>query len=309
MDVIRARGLTRKYGKTIAVDNVSFSIKKGEVFGLLGPNGAGKTTIVSMLSTILCPTSGTAGICGFSLKKEPKKIRERMGIVFQESVVDEELSAFDNIELHARLYGIEKRERQKRVHGLLKLVGLEKEAKHKVSTFSGGMKRKVEVARGLVNNPEILFLDEPTLGLDPIIRRGIWNHIRELKKKGVTIILTTHYMEEADELCDRVGIINRGKFIRIDTPQKLKDMLKGDIISVKTKGSKKKVHELVKSLHFVKDADFFSGYFRIYVDKGERRITKILHFLSEKGIEVKSITMKKPTLEDVFLHFTGEELK
>lgn len=309
MNIIEIKNLTRKFKKTIAVDNVSLNIKKGEIFGLLGPNGAGKTTLISMLSTILLPTKGEVKIDNLDLKKDSKKIRNIIGLVFQESILDEDLSAYDNLDIHARLYKIPKEKREKRIKELLKLVSLEKVADNKVSTFSGGMKRKVELIRTLVSDPKILFLDEPTLGLDPVARRAIWNYIRELnKKQGLTIILTTHYMDEADLLCDRVGIINKGVFKIIDSPEKLKKALKGDIIEIKTNKISDEIISMIKKLRYVKDVDLLENSIRLYVTNGEEKIERIIDFFKSNDLKIKSIMLKRPTLEDVFLHFTGEEL-
>lgn len=249
MNIISISKLSKYYKNTKALDNVSFKVKKGEIFGLLGPNGAGKTTLISILSTILLPTKGKIKINNLDLLKESKEIRKIIGLVFQESILDEGLNAYDNLDIHARLYKIPKEVRKRKINELLNLVNLEDVSKKKVSKFSWGMKRKLELIRGMINEPKILFLDEPTLGLDPHARRAIWDYIKKLNKEGgTTIILTTHYMDEADSLCDRIGIINHGKLIKIDSSKKLKSLLKKKIL-------------------------------------------------------------KKPTLEDVFLHFTKEGLK
>lgn len=309
MNLILIKNLTKKYKETIALDDISLDIRKGEIFGLLGPNGAGKTTLISILSTILLPTKGKVSIGDYDLNKNPEKIRQIIGLVFQESILDDELTAFDNLDIHARLYNIPKKIRVDKINELLRLVNLDKVAHQKISTFSGGMKRKIELVRGLISDPEILFLDEPTLGLDPRSRRDIWNYILKLKNENnLTIILSTHYMEEADNLCDRVGIIQKGKFVRIDTPDKLKGSLKGDIIEIKVNKLNENILNAIKKLKYVKDADILPGHFRVYVSDGEKTIQKLIIFLNSKKIKINSITLKKPTLEDVFLHFTGEEL-
>jgi ABC-2 type transport system ATP-binding protein len=310
MNIIEIKNLTRKFNKKIAINNISINIKQGEIFGLLGPNGAGKTTLISMLSTILIPTNGKVRINNLELNKDPKKIRKIIGLVFQESILDEDLSAYDNLDIHARLYKIPKEKRIRKINELLKLVSLEDVADKKISTFSGGMKRKIELIRGLINEPKILFLDEPTLGLDPLTRNKIWQYIRELnKKEKLTIILTTHYMEEADYLCNRVGIINKGIFKIVDTPNKLKKSLKGDIIEIKTDKTPEEILKLIKELKFIKNTEVIEKSIRLYVSNSEDKIEKIIDFLKKHKIKIKSILMKNPTLEDVFLHFTGEELK
>lgn len=235
-----------------------------------------------MLSTLLLPTKGTVKIKTHDLRKDARKIQKIIGLVFQESILDEDLSAFDNLDIHARLYKIPKEKRHQKINDLMKLVGLNKLAANKVSTFSGGMKRKLELIRGLINEPEILFLDEPTLGLDPHARRAIWDYIRKLnKEQKVTVILTTHYMEEADILCNRVGIIHNGKLVKIDNPQKLKDSLKGDIVEVKSSKFPRKATAALKKLRYVKDVDVFDSLLRIYVLKGEEKIPKILSFMKK----------------------------
>ena len=222
MFVIETYNLTKSYNGFRAVDSISLNIKKGELFGLLGPNGAGKTTFVSMLATVRKPSSGSARLCSYDVEKEQDDVRRSIGIVFQDPSLDDELYGRENLDLHGRLYHMKKEVRKKRMDDVLKLVGLTQKAGMKVKTYSGGMRRRIEIARGLMHKPRVLFLDEPTLGLDPQTRRTIWEFIKKLKKEGVTIILTTHYMEEAEQLCDRVAIIDHGKIIALDTPARLK---------------------------------------------------------------------------------------
>ncbi|MFH0833007.1 MAG: ATP-binding cassette domain-containing protein [Candidatus Aenigmatarchaeota archaeon] len=222
MDAIKIENLTKKFNGFTAVDSVSFDVKQGELFGLLGPNGAGKTTTISMLSTILKPTAGTAKLCDYDVMKNQGDVRKCIGIVFQTSTLDDELTGKENLDMHGRLYHIDRVEREGRITLVLKLVDLTDKADVQVKKYSGGMKRRLEIARGLMHKPRVLFLDEPTLGLDPQTRRNIWDFIKKLKEDGVTIILTTHYMEEADYLCDRIAIIDHGKIIALDTPKNLK---------------------------------------------------------------------------------------
>ena len=219
---IETKKLTKKFNGLKAVDSVSLKIEEGELFGLLGPNGAGKTTFISMLATIKKPTLGSAKLCGYDIVKDQDNVRRSIGIVFQDPSLDDELYGTENLDLHARLYHINRSEKKDRIKQVLELMGLTQKAGMQVKTYSGGMKRRLEIARGLMHKPRVLFLDEPTLGLDPQTRRNIWNFIKKLKKEGVTIILTTHYMEEADYLCDRVAIIDHGRIIALDTPKKLK---------------------------------------------------------------------------------------
>lgn len=226
-NMIETDKLTKSFGELVAVDSLDLKVKKGEIFGLLGPNGAGKTTTISMLSTILPSSGGKATVAGYDIDKERKAVRASIGIVFQNHSLDEELTGYENLDFHGRLYGMSKDERWERIMELLELVDLKEKKDLQVKNYSGGMKRRLEIARGLLHRPEVLFLDEPTLGLDPQTRRYIWEYIRDMNKNdGVTILLTTHYMEEADALCDRVAIIDHGKKIAVDPPKKLKSKMK-----------------------------------------------------------------------------------
>ncbi|MEM7826839.1 MAG: ATP-binding cassette domain-containing protein [Candidatus Aenigmatarchaeota archaeon] len=223
MFAIETKNLTKCFNGLRAVDSVSLKIKKGELFGILGPNGAGKTTLILMLATIRKPTSGSAKIYNYDVVKNQDDVRRRIGIVFQDPSLDDELYGRENLELHGMLYHMNKELREKRIKEVLELVGLTKKAGMKVKTYSGGMKRRLEIARGLMHTPRVLFLDEPTLGLDPQTRRNIWDFIKRLKRERITIILTTHYMEEAEYLCDRIAIIDQGRIIALDTPKNLKE--------------------------------------------------------------------------------------
>ncbi len=227
--------LTRKFNDLVAVNDISFEIGKGEIFGLLGPNGAGKTTTLAMLSTMLKPTSGSATVNGMDIEHNEDGVRKSIGIVFQDQSLDEELTAWENMDFHGRLYRIPGDERKQRITELLALVELEDRKDDIVKTFSGGMRRRLEIARGLLHRPAVLFLDEPTLGLDPQTRNHLWQYIATLNKEhGITIILTTHYMEEADRLCNRIAIIDHGKIIALDTPANLKDGIGGDVVTIKS---------------------------------------------------------------------------
>jgi len=226
-NIIEVKNLTKKFGDLVAVDNISFNVKKGEIFAFLGPNGAGKTTTIKMLTTILHPTEGQIKLNGFDVVKEPTKVRQSFGIVFQDYSLDDELTAFENMEFHGILYGVPKKIRQERIKYLLKLVELWERRKSLVKNFSGGMKRRLETARGLLHHPKILFLDEPTLGLDPQTRNLIWSYIKNLnKEEGITVFFTTHYMEEAEKMADKVAIIDNGKIIIEGTPADLKEKTK-----------------------------------------------------------------------------------
>ncbi len=310
MVAIKVKNLTKKFNGFTAVDNISFKVKKGELFGLLGPNGAGKTTTINMLSTLLTPSSGSAKVAGYDIIKERDKVRRNIGIVFQEPALDNRLTGRENLEFHATMYGMNKEERKKRINEVLELVELKDKADILVENYSGGMKRRLEIARGLVHRPKVLFLDEPTLGLDAHTRRRIWDYIKKLNEENkITIILTTHYMEEADYLCDRIAIIDYGKIVAIDTPKRLKDRVGGDVITFELEGSNDEFMDLVKKLRFVKSVKKHNDKLTVMVEKGEKRIPQLINLAQKKGIGVKSVSLRKPSLEDVFLYFTGKTIR
>lgn len=309
MAAIEVENLTKEFNGFVAVDHISFSIKSGEVFGLLGPNGAGKTTTMSMLSTMLKPTAGKASVNGFDILKKEDDVRKSIGIVFQDQSLDEELTAYENMDFHGRLYRIPKDLREKRIKDLLKLVELEDKKDNLVKTYSGGMRRRLEIARGLLHEPRVLFLDEPTLGLDPQTRNHLWNYIDKLnKEKGITIILTTHYMEEADKLCDRIAIIDKGKIIALDTSDRLKESIGGDVIEINS-SDREKLHSMIKTCSWVKHVDVHNGSVTINLQNAEKHVAEIVNLSSENGIDIESISIHKPTLEDVFLYYTGRTMR
>jgi ABC-2 type transport system ATP-binding protein len=308
-NIIEVMNLTKKYGELIAVNNVSFEVKEGEVFGLLGPNGAGKTTLISMLCTILRPTSGTAKVSGFDIVKEEDKVRKSIGIVFQDSSLDNRLTGMENIELHASLYGVPKSERKKRIKEVLELVGLEDKANILVKNYSGGMKRRLEIARALIHYPKVLFLDEPTIGSDPQTRVNIWEYIVKLaKRENITIFLTTHYMEEADFLCNRVAIIDEGKIIAIDSPENLKRKIGGDALIIEA-DEKEKTKQVVSKLSFVKKVSEVDGKIYVNIENSEENLPSVFEALRNNNIKIKSISIRKPSLNDVFIHYTGKEIR
>jgi len=308
-NIIEVLNLTKKYGELIAVNNVSFEVKEGEIFGLLGPNGAGKTTLISMLCTILRPTSGTAKVNGFDIVKEEDKVRKSIGIVFQDSSLDNRLTGMENIELHASLYGVPKSERKKRIKEVLELVGLEDKANILVRNYSGGMKRRLEIARALIHYPKVLFLDEPTIGLDPQTRVNIGEYIVKLaKRENITIFLTTHYMEEADFLCNRVAIIDEGKIIAIDSPENLKRKIGGDALIIEA-DDKEKTKEVISKLSFVKKVSEVEGKIYVNIENSEENLPSVFEALRSNNIKIKSISVRKPSLNDVFIHYTGKEIR
>ncbi|MBN2251323.1 MAG: ATP-binding cassette domain-containing protein [Candidatus Altiarchaeota archaeon] len=309
MYAISVHDLTKAFNGLKAVNNISFDIGKNEIFGLLGPNGAGKTTTLSMLSTILKPTSGTAYVNGFEVSKEKSGVRKSIGIVFQDQSLDEELTAYENMDFHGRLYRIPRKEREEKIIGLLKLVELEDRKNSLVKTFSGGMRRRLEIARGLLHEPRILFLDEPTLGLDPQTRNHLWEYIEKLnREKGITIILTTHYMEEADKLCDRVAIIDKGRIIALDTPANLKETLGGDVITIKASDTEA-LRAKLKDMAWVKKADTHDGLVTISLQNAEEHVAEIACLAADNSITISSLSINKPTLEDVFLYYTGRTIR
>ncbi len=309
LDAIEIDGLTKAYNGSKAVDSVGLSVEPGTVFGLLGPNGAGKTTLISMLVTMRRPTSGTARVNGFDISKQADSVRKSIGIVFQDPSLDDELTALENLEIHAAMYGVPKDVRQKRIAELMRIVGLEDKLGVIVKKFSGGMKRRLEIARGLLHHPKVLFLDEPTIGLDPQTRAGIWEHIEQLNKsESITIILTTHYMDEADSVCDKIAIIDHGKIIAVGSPASLKNKLGGDVISVKCSDGDSCISRL-SGLGWVKSVVKHDGHINVRVEKGEEKIPVLLQLMEKAGIAVESVSLRKPSLDDVFLHYTGRTIR
>jgi ABC-2 type transport system ATP-binding protein len=309
MNIVETFNLTKKFNGLIAVNNVSLKIKEGEIFGLLGPNGAGKTTFISMLCTLLKPTSGTAKVNGFDIVKQQNEVRKSIGIVFQEPSLDNRLTGRENLEMHAGLYGVPKSERKRRIDEVLKLVGLYERANELVRNYSGGMKRRLEIARGLIHYPKVLFLDEPTLGLDPQTREHIWEYIKKLaERERITILLTTHYMEEADALCDRVAIMDYGEIKVLDTPENLKSRLEGDVLSLEVNDTKKFL-EKIKEIDSIKKVHTTGNKINMTVKNAEKLAPKILEVARKNKILVNSISIRKPSLGDVFLHYTGREIR
>ncbi|MBI2543468.1 MAG: ATP-binding cassette domain-containing protein [Candidatus Aenigmarchaeota archaeon] len=309
MNAIEINNLTKKFNGFTAVDNVKLEIGEGEIFGLLGPNGAGKTTTISMLSTILKPTSGSATVCGYDVNGEMDMVRKSIGMVFQDPSLDDELTGRENLDFHGRLYGMNSEFRKERIDEVLKLVELESKADNLVKTYSGGMKRRLEIARGLMHFPKVLFLDEPTLGLDPQTRRNLWEYIKTInEQQKVTIILTTHYMDEADFLCNRIGIIDRGKIIALDTPDKLKEVLGGDIITLDV-SQPERLKEMLEKMEYIKEINIFNKKLNIVADNGSKIIPKLIEIARENEITVDSVVLKRPSLEDVFIHYTGRTIR
>ncbi len=310
MAAIEVEGLTKYYGEIKAVDHISFEVNEGEIFGFLGPNGAGKTTTVKMLTTILKPTSGKALVAGYDVVKEQRKVRKKIGVVFQDPSVDRQLTGFENLYLHGIIYGMSGKELRKRIEEALKFVELSEFANVPLKKYSGGMVRRLEIARAMLHDPEILFLDEPTLGLDPQTRAKVWEFIQELKERGVTVFLTTHYMEEADKLCDRVAIIDHGKIAAIGTPEELKGMIGSEVIYVRINGDPEKFVEICKkSGEFKEVKKIKDEVISLSVRSASTAIPEVFELASKCGTKVEEVKYHRPTLEDVFLHLTGRTLR
>ncbi|MBU0706975.1 ATP-binding cassette domain-containing protein [Patescibacteria group bacterium] len=304
MSIIEVKGLTRKFKDLTAVNNVSFEVNRGEIFGFLGPNGAGKTTTINMLTTLLKPTSGQALINGFNAVKDKDKVRSSIGLIFQDPSLDDKLTAKENLKFHAWLYGESGEKMDQRIDNMLGLLDLAVRKKDLVETFSGGMKRRLEIARGLLHYPKVLFLDEPTIGLDPQTRNRIWEYIMQLRQKeDITMFMTTHYMDEA-EYCDRIAIMDKGEIIAIDTPKKLKDMIGGDVITLITDNNDQATQEIKNK--FGLEVNKKDDGLLITKETGEEFIPLLFRGLSMK---VKSVDLRKPTLNDVFLKLTGREIR
>ena len=304
MDMIEIEGLSKKFGKLVAVDNISFQVPRGEIFGFLGPNGAGKTTTINILCTLLKPTGGRASVNGYDVMKERRQVQRSIGLVFQDPTLDDYLTADQNLLFHAYAYGVPASVRGKRMQELLELVELQDRRKNKVSTYSGGMKRRLEIARGLLHHPSVLFLDEPTLGLDPQTRRRIWEYVLTLRQQeDLTIFLTTHYMDEAEH-CERIAVIDNGRIIALDTPDNLKDSLGGDLVTLEARDNQEAVVELKESYDISPEVN--DGMVTFSVPHGD---TFLPEFVRGFRSGLLSINVRRPTLDDVFLKLTGHAIR
>lgn len=302
--IIRVENLVKRFGSLTAVDGISLEVEEGTIFGFLGPNGAGKTTTINVLCTLLNPTSGRAFIDGHDCTKESAEVRKSIGLVFQDTTLDKDLTAYENLLFHAYLYGVKKSEIRKRVDEALRFVDLFGRRDDLVKKFSGGMKRRLEVARGLIHRPRVLFLDEPTLGLDPQSRQNLWEFITQMPRRhGVTVFMTTHYMEEA-EVCDRIAIIDNGRIIAEGSPEEMKKTVGGDVIYLKTTDNEAS-REMLKS-QLALDASIKDGELYITTEKGDACIPELIRALADKVISVR---LQRPTLNDVFLRLTGKAIR
>ncbi len=303
--MISARGLVKRYKKIEAVKGIDLDVRSTEIFGFLGPNGAGKTTTISILCTLLKASAGSAEIAGFDVGRSPAEVRKRIGLVFQDPSLDNELTAWENLLFHAFIYGVPKTERSERMRAVLEMVELTDRSRSVVKTFSGGMRRRLEIARGMLHTPQVLFLDEPTLGLDPQTRRHIWTYLRRLRSElGVTLFMTTHYRDEADE-CDRIAIIDDGRIVALGTPAELKKLVGGEVVAVSTEDNDRAVVE-IRERFGLEPVATDDGMLRVEVPDGAGFIPRLLRELS---VPVTSVAANRPSLDDVFLKLTGHAIR
>ena len=313
MNAIEVNSLTKQFGSSKAVDNISFAVKEGEIFGFLGPNGAGKSTTMMVLTTLLKPTSGEALVGGYNVVSEAKKVREKIGYVQQEISVDEFLTGRENLYLHARINQIPNNLIKSRIDDVLELVELGEKKDHATLTYSGGMRKRLDIANGLLSRPSVLFLDEPTVGLDIQTRRKIWGYIKKIREDfGMTIFISTHYMEEADNLCNRIGIIDHGKIQVIDTPKSMKSAIGNEIISfnlVDGKADQDTLIDQISKIEFVKEVKNKQDLITVFSTKSNEVIPKIFQASTNLEMRINSLTLKQPTLDDVFISYTGHDLR
>ena len=302
--VISAAGLTKRFGQIEAVKGIDLDVRRGEIFGFLGPNGAGKSTTINILCTLLRPTSGDAAVAGYDVVARPDDVRGAIGLVFQDPSLDAQLTARENLQFHAFIYGVPAGERRERIAEVLEMVELTERADSVVMTFSGGMKRRLEIARGMLHTPEVLFLDEPTIGLDPQTRRHIWAYLRRLRdERGVTLFMTTHYMDEAEE-CDRIAIIDGGQIVALGTPIELKAMVGGDVVTLGTGDNATAADEIRRVFGIEPIVD--NGTLRVEVPDGAEFIPRVVR---ETSVPVTSVSAHRPSLDDVFLKLTGHAIR
>lgn len=310
MKAIQVDQLVRRFGDFTAVKGVSFEVEQGEIFGFLGPNGAGKTTTISMLCTLLRPTAGRATVNGYDIATQPDAVRQSIGLIFQDPSLDDRLTGRENLNFHAMLYNVPRAAWTQRAAELLALVDLADKADEVVRNYSGGMKRRLEIARGLLHHPKVLFLDEPTIGLDPQTRRHIWEYLLKLRhQEGVTMFMTTHYMDEAEN-CDRIAIIDHGQIVALDTPEALKGLVGGDIVTVSTSDNRQAAEKL-KAAHGIEPRLGPEGQLIIEIAQGDRFIPQMMATFANSGapLAVQSVNLRRPTLEDVFLKLTGHAIR
>ena len=308
-DIIEVVDLEHTFGEVEAVRGISFAVKKGEIFSFLGPNGAGKSTTINILITLLPLQKGRVRVAGHDVARDPRKVREVIGIVFQEEVLDRDLTVWETMEFHGRIYGIPRDERRRRIDDLLAVVELDARRDERTKNLSGGMKRRLQIARGLLTRPEVLFLDEPTLGLDPQTRMRVWDYIRQVNEAGTTIFMTTHYMEEADMLSDRISIIDHGRIVISGTPDELKNTLGEDVVYLETDDDER-VREVLLGVEDVRSVTRSPRGLSVTISAdGSHCLPRIIDRVRGAGIGIVSVNLKKPTMDDVFVHYTGRELR
>lgn len=303
--------ITKRFGEVTAVDKINLTIDSREIFGLIGPNGAGKTTLIRMLTTVFQPTAGTAKVAGFDIRKNSNEVRQNIGVVSQAMTLDVELTAMENMKLYAKYYGVPSKIRDERIKELLDVVGLADRADFTTGSYSGGMKRRLELVRSLIHRPRILFLDEPTTGLDPQARNAVWDYLRKIhKEQNITIVLTTHYLDEAEALCDRVAIVDYGKLMALGTPTELKrKVMGGDVVEAEFANLPDKAHKALEEAKFVLQVKRRENTLTILVKSGAEAVPRIVELADENGGKIRTITLREPTLDDVFLHFTGRSIR
>ncbi|MGD0061274.1 MAG: ATP-binding cassette domain-containing protein [Verrucomicrobiia bacterium] len=308
---VEVDGLTKRFGDFCAVDALTFNVEHGEIFGLLGPNGAGKSTLIRMLTTLVPPTSGTARIFGFDIVRDANSVRQSIGVIPQAMTTDLDLTAEENMSIFAKLYSIPRDKRRRAIRELLQAVDLEQWADKPVKMFSGGMRRRLEIARGLVHEPKIFFLDEPTTGLDPVSRVAVWEMLARIKReRDLTILVTTHYMDEADKLCDRIAIVDHGKLVALNSPLKLKASIPGkNILEVSFSDVPAGWENTLKQLPEVAEVKSEDHVFRISSNNGPRTTIELLESARKAGVAVTSLSVQSTTLDDVFVHYTGHQLR
>jgi ABC-2 type transport system ATP-binding protein len=308
---VQTINITKQFGDLTAVDAINLTIDSDEIFGLLGPNGAGKTTLIRMLTTVLKPSKGTAKVAGLDIMRRPTQVRERIGVVSQAMTLDVELTAWENMELYGKYYGMPRDQRRERIKELMKVVGLSDRADFTVGSYSGGMKRRLEIIRSLVHRPRILFLDEPTTGLDPQARNAVWDYLRKIhSEEKITMVITTHYLDEAELLCDRVAIVDFGKLMALGTPSELKrEVMGGEVVEAEVSTLPDEAFEAIENSSFALEVKKTNETLRILVKSGAEAVPKIVEVINAKGGKIRSITLRAPTLDDVFLNFTGRSIR
>ena len=308
---VRTEDITKRFGELTAVDRINLSIDSREIFGLIGPNGAGKTTLVRMLTTVIEPSDGTALVAGFDIRKDPDQVRRSIGVVTQASTLDVELTAWENMDIYAKYYGVPAETRKERIKELLGIVGLSDRAKFTVGSYSGGMKRRLELVRSLIHEPKVLFLDEPTTGLDPQARSAVLEYLRDLHKvHDITIVLTTHYLDETELLCDRLAVVDYGKVVALGTSAELKrNATGGDVVEAEVAALPNGALEALKSSKFALDVKKRENTVTLLVKSGAEAVPRIVELVDKNGGKISSITLRAPTLDDVFLHYTGRSIR